>query len=121
MGFPDLAGLVQSATVGTLGDRVLYQPNSGGEAYISGIWAMPYVEFDDAGTALVARRPMLDVRLSDIRGAFAAKPKKKDRVLIENSTLGEPVLYRVENVEEDGQGMAKLHLHVTNREEAGDK
>lgn len=119
MSFTDrLASLVQGASLSAVGQAALYRPKAGGETSVQLIWANGYYEFDEDGTATASRRPTADVRVADVREAFDSGPQEDDVVVVENDALGGEVEYRVNWVEHDGQGMAKLHLHLVDTEAA---
>lgn len=95
--------LARQAGLTQFGGQVLYQPAAGGDPFpVAGVYSAPHTVIDmNAPSEISTTAPVLGVDLA----AFPAPPRSGDRLTREG------VLYRVDDVREDGQGGAELMLH----------
>ena len=99
----DLAGLALGSCLDVLGRPVEYRP-AGGAAFVArGIFTAAHevVRLMDGDAPVSSTAPVLGVRLAD----FAAPPEAGDVVVVGGRE------YRVEDVQPDGEGGARLVLH----------
>lgn len=101
----DFAAATQGALgacLSSFGETVTYTPGIGVAKSISGIFGAVSAAVE-VGEGVFSRSvaPRLGIRLSDLDNP----PKKADRVTIRS------IVYRVDDIEEDGQGGASLGLH----------
>ena len=100
----DLADAAITAARDEFASAVVYSPAAGGGPYtLDAILDRPFeaVELGPAEVALAGRRPVLDLRLSDL----PVDPVPGDSLTVDGGT------YTVEEIEPDGRGSAKLFLH----------
>lgn len=85
------------------GENVTYTPaNRPGPSFVvDGIFNEMYQEVDQGGVVVTSQQPNLGIRLSD----FPNPPFNEDKVAIRG------FMYKVIDVQPDGEGGAKLLLH----------
>lgn len=110
MGWRDLVANVQNTSARTFPEPVLYTPEGLTEIAINGIFREPHVATDLSNAVEVSsEQPTLDVVLADLPQDPSSKPNSLgDRVVISRLSSR----YRVIDVQPDGEGMAKLFLHL---------
>jgi hypothetical protein len=95
------ADSILKQTTATFGQDVTYTPAVGSPVTIQGIFDHAYQDVQlQHGPGVSSVRPVLGIRLADL----AARPAKGD-----TATIG-ATIYRVIDIEEDGQGGATLRL-----------
>lgn len=102
MGFSELADGALRTMTSVMGEDVSYRPAAGGEVALRGIWADVYEAIEpDTGARITETQPNVGIRLADL----AAEPAVGDEL----DVLGKS--YEVVEVQQDGQGAARLLLH----------
>lgn len=110
MGWREMIANVQGTSVRTFPEPVLYTPMGLSEISITGIFREAFVSVDvENAVEIGSLQPTLDVVLDDLPALPSALPLGQgDRVVIVRTSLR----YRIVEVNEDGEGMAKLYLHL---------
>lgn len=100
----DLADAAIIATRDEFRSVVVYSPAAGGGPHtFDAILDRPFQEvvLSPVEMGVAGRRPVLDIRLADL----SVTPVPGDSLTVDGGS------YTVEEVEPDGRGSAKLHLH----------
>jgi hypothetical protein len=102
MSFLSKTKLVLGTLTRSLGEKMLYRHANGGTVEIVATWNREYQFIDpETETPVSSFNPHIGVRLSDL----IESPQEGDTVEFQNN------VYRVQDVEEDGQGAAQLMLY----------
>lgn len=103
MVWSELADLTLTATRDILGETAIFTPSvTGVPEAVEGIFQRPGLELNADGTPFRSSGPALGVRLADL----SVLPVQGDAVTVRS------VDYEVADVDPDGQGGAKLILHI---------
>lgn len=102
MSWLETCGLVLGNCLTTFGEDVVYTPQGQPAVNMTGIFDELYEGVDPNTNAIItSRQPILGIRDSDL----GLTPRQDDQVLVRG------ILYRVKEVETDGQGGSRLYLH----------
>jgi hypothetical protein len=102
MAFGSLTSAVLNACMSAFGEDVVYTPQGGSAATVSGIFnAQTYVI--EQGVPVLSYQPSLGLKVSDL----ASNPRIGDSVSVRS------VSYKVVSVDVDGEGGAVLSLQKT--------
>ncbi len=98
----ETCGLVLGNCMTTFGEDIIYTPKGQPAVNMIGIFDGLYESVDpNTNTIVTSEQPIVGIRDSDL----GQTPRQDDQVLARG------VLYRVKEVQTDGQGGSKLYLH----------
>jgi len=98
-----------SVAVPTFGERIEYRPLSGGRYNLTAVYDQEFTQIDpDTETVISVNKPHVGLKLKDIPG----EPMQGDEVKADGT------LYKVNEIQEDGQGGVVLWLTKLDEQEA---
>lgn len=102
MSWLETCGVVLGHCLTSFGEDIVYRPKNQAAVNMTGIFDELYEAVDPNTNAIVtSRQPILGIRDSDL----GKTPRQDDQVFVRG------ILYRVKEVESDGQGGSRLYLH----------
>ncbi|OGQ23515.1 MAG: hypothetical protein A3I05_01095 [Deltaproteobacteria bacterium RIFCSPLOWO2_02_FULL_44_10] len=98
----ETTGFVLGHCLTTFGEDITYTPKGGAPVVMIGIFDDFYESVDpNTGAIITSQQPIVGIRDLDL----GQTPRQDDRVFVRG------ILYRVKEVQTDGQGGSKLYLH----------
>ncbi len=95
-------GLMLGNCLQSFGEEIIYTPKNKPAVTITGIFDDLYESVDpNTGAIITSQQPIVGIRDADV----GQTPRQEDRVFVRG------ILYRVKEVQTDGQGGSKLYLH----------
>ncbi len=102
MSWSETTGLALGNCLETFGEQIFYMPKAQPSVVMTGIFDDLYESVDpNTLSVITSQQPIVGIRDSDL----GQTPRQDDQVLVRG------ILYRVKEVQTDGQSGSKLYLH----------